>query len=476
MSDLSKVDPGKENQLEETGKGEGQQKHEATPIGVIDSCTVPGSSSKGPPPSTPATRLPLADLLGNPDDTQKRKALGTISPGEYVCWIPAPSPSGSQSRVTPARKRKRAKSSSPIYSSQNETSNFFPEGVTPARPPQAHKTPQIDPAVDLWNRYANANDPKGAVFSNQIQDTSPKSPATAGSVSGLRRWASCGIEWPTSRSKRRKFTSIIDHRPPDDQPHDQDEPRPSRVSELLERMKETLARPRESIPQGPSSSSPLPECGGTTDATSPLQRLAPLNQPPSRHVQSLVRPRTLQAAEPSQNSHKTSSDYGDIEVDMFDALDPVLPLQPRPSRTPAPSNVKEVDVNQGYNKAGTEQPLPKSAPAIAIVASDDFGDDDDDMFAADMEMLASRYDSQTVAQPAESVGVREVITLPSSTATPTARGDGDKMQALDEDFDDEEIDMDQFAAVEAIVSQAYQESGNAHVCGDLINVKASGLI
>ena len=45
---------------------------------------------------------------------------------------------------------------------------------------------------------------------------------------------------------------------------------------------ETLARPKEEIPKGLSSSSPFPEAGGTTDATSPLQRLAPISESAQR--------------------------------------------------------------------------------------------------------------------------------------------------------------------------------------------------
>ena len=325
----SRCGMGKENQSPEAQDNGGKQWSQETPVKPT---AVPYglATSKDLPPSTPATRLPLADLLGQGNDTMKRPSHAVISPAEQIIWVPTASPGDVQPKVTPNRKRKRAKSSSPA-SSQTDTPNLPLEANT-ARQTVAPRTPQADPAVDLWNRYAvnaNANEStgsKGRVLASLIRDASPKSSATAGSVGGLRRWASCGIEWPTSRSKRRKMKNVIAQRPPDDESYMGDAAKQSRVSELLERMKETLARPHEESPKGPSSSSPLPEIGGTTDATSPLQRLGPIGEG-SQWSSQTVHSFKGHDNPVSERGCKISSEYGDIDMGIFD--DVALETQPQ---------------------------------------------------------------------------------------------------------------------------------------------------
>ena len=110
----------------------------------------PPAVDKLPLPSTPATRLPLADLIGNPED--KLAQATNISPEEHVLWLHAQTPASSQPLATPPRKRKRARSSSPA-SSQHGHLKLFPEGKDAFTTEKLHhslKTPQGDPASDLW--------------------------------------------------------------------------------------------------------------------------------------------------------------------------------------------------------------------------------------------------------------------------------------------------------------------------------------
>lgn len=424
--------------------------------GISDKIRTDAAIDKSCPPSTPATRLPLADLIGNAEDSSKRRKLTEITPEEHVSWHHSVSPGASQPLVTPARKRKRARSSSPP-SSQRETSNLFPANAEAQAVPPQLRTPQADPAADLWNRYTSnptGNDTSGgkeALFAHLIKDTSPRSSSDAGSISGLRRWASCGIEWPTSagRKKRRKLAKIVEEQDHAEQSETMAEggPKRSKVDELLQRMKETLAREREDIPRGPSSSSPLPACG-TTDATSPLQRLTTtVNQHQQTPTRSEAVPRPTNPPPAEEKLPVTSSDYGEVEIDtdMLEAIDNTAPqtqLSPvveRPcNRSPEADKVVEAPCHLD--------------PTKNQLISDEFGGDDDEDFAADFELMASRYDSQAQQK---SSGSRTVGPEPGDI--------GQKVEISSEDeFGDDTVDLEEFAAAEAAATQAYMAPGQSN--------------
>ena len=95
-----------------------------------------------------------------------------------------------------------------------------------------------------------------------LVDSSPRSAATAGSVGGLRRYSSCGYQWPTSRKKRKQNRPPLSAYIPELEAVESGY-RTSKVSLLLEeatRLKETERQmfDDEDQPRAPSSSSPLP--------------------------------------------------------------------------------------------------------------------------------------------------------------------------------------------------------------------------
>ena len=408
--------------------------------------TVPNKTC---PPSTPATRLPLVDLIGNPEESSRRTRSNAVTPEEHVLWQHSISPGRSQPSFTPARKRKRARSSSPASSSQHETSNFFPEQASgqAARPQQ--KPPQHDPAAGLWLRYGTnvSGDNtsirgKDAVFAHLIKQVSPPSTTHAGSVSGLRRWASCGIEWPTSGGKRkRRRTDTGSKEAPDHQSVNdtkrvevEEGVKKSKVDVLLERMKETLSKENQRMP---SSSSPLP-VAGRTDATSPLDRLSTMVEDLQETTPSRVR---VEDQPVPQNVQVSSSEYGDTEIDMevLEAIDYAGDQTGAHTRinTMRPSSFAEAKQNSNafLTPVGIEDHV-----------SDEFGGDDDEFFAADLELLVSKYESQTQPQ-------REAI---SATDGHTSSIDAEPVvQALssEDEFEDDAIDMEQFAAAEAAATQ-----------------------
>lgn len=80
---------------------------------------------------------------------------------------------------------------------------------------------------------------------------------------------------------------------------------------------------------------------------------------------------------------------------------------------------------------------------------DEFGDDDDDLFAEDFELVASAYESQAA---------------PQAPAPSKANGMTSKQAVeilLDDEFGDDDIDDGLFAAAEIAATQAFQASGAA---------------
>jgi hypothetical protein len=405
--------------------------------------------NKTRPPSTPATRLPLVDLIGNPEESSKRRRSNAVTPEEQVLWQHSISSGRSKRSVTPARKRKRARSSSPASSSQLETSNFFPHEASGQGARLQPKPPQHDPAADLWRRYrtnVSGSDisvkGKEAIFAHLIKEASPPFTADAGIVGGLRRWASCGIEWPTSDSRRkRRRTDAGNHKVPDHQSvvnpervEVEEGVKRSKVDVLLERMKETLSKEQRE----PSSSSPLP-AAGRTDATSPLDRLSTMVED---HETPCRAPGGTRAQD--QSIPQTSfSDYGDAEIDMqmLEVIDCSENQTGAHTRTNAIQRSLSAEAKQNSN-AFQQDPSESKVQDLVL---DEFGDDDDEFFAADLELLVSKYDGQL--QPQQ----------PGSMAVGTKMGHSEPMvQALpfQDEFGDDTIDMEQFAAAEAATTQS----------------------
>jgi DNA replication ATP-dependent helicase Dna2 len=433
------------------------------------------------PPSTPATRLPLADLIGNSDES--RSVAQDATPEENVLWRHAQTPGSSRPVVTPARKRKRARSSSPVTSSQNEQSNFFagPKESFDVQGLQASlRTPQADPAADLWNRYAinaSANDgvsgTKSVAFAHLIKDASPRSSGTAGSVSGLRRWASCGVEWPASTTKRRRVsrnkTEQEQGADGEDQ-SDNDMPKISKVGLLLERMKETLQQTQEHVPQGPSSSSPLPD-RVAYEVESPTDRLAPVAEDvdeDGREDAHSTGAEEVQAplVGSMQNSQSSSSEYGDDDMDMemIEAIECTMtrvPSQAQGSGTTAIArrvdNVKADTISQSNQNARESSAWPGTNSNLQDF--DEFDDADDDVFAADLEEIASKFDSQAAQDfskehlqrpvtPGRDADDANIGTFPANLGKTTI--------VIEDEFGDDDFDVEELAAAEVAATQALQ--------------------
>jgi hypothetical protein len=407
-----------------------------------------------PPPSTPATRLPLADLVGNIDDSNRHLMKAMVSPDEQLGWR------GSQPVNTPIprKSKKRARSSSPVVPSQDEPRMDLIR--------RDLNTPQPDPATELWTRYtSNKGTPtasKNVAFAHLIHESSPRSSATAGSVSGLRRWASCGVEFPASHTKKRrtKGTFRMEKEPTGDVfgPASSDrafhaQPEQSKLAGMLQRMRDSITKqePSKVCPSElPSSSSPLPEARDRYFApeSSPLRHHAQHEDAQSSQameaelevIEEVVEEEEA-PVEPAGPS-SSSDEFGDADFDTE-----MMSQQPPPQPdTHAPLSAQPVD--------SAHPPSLQSAP----LAVDDYGSDDEfgideDLFAADLEQVASLYDIRPEATSTENEDMS--IQGPSNdtrvhTAAPPV------INLVDDDSDDfgDDIDVDELAAAEVAATQS----------------------
>lgn len=426
-----------------------------------------------PPPSTPATtRLPLADLVGNVDDSSRHVILPVASPEEQLIWR------GSQAVNTPLprKNKKRARSSSPAALSQEESR------LDTNRPDIT--TPQADPVMELWSRYTNnkgtptAN--KSVAFAHLINESSPRSAAAAGSVSGLRRWASCGVEFPASNRKKRRTHGVFQAEKETSEDVFSDAPssdgvmlgQPARpnLASMVQRMRECVSKSESRLPsQLPSSSLPLPRAGEPDSLSgSPTHRRSrdqnagvsvALQHQSSSLAEELKEedePLGNQDAEdaeqtgpsPLQASRESSEDFGDddFDTDLVDAL----VVSPEEADRPGHSTNQVASPHQPENTP--QQPSQVANSPTKIGSDDEFGIDDEDDFAADLEQVASFYDTRSLdplaADPAATAEIDP--TAATENTAPAA-----VMNLIDEDDEfDEDIDVDEFAAAEVAATQA----------------------
>lgn len=434
---IRKRDPSdKENQVTTRG-------HTSAPGSQVDISNQPSTQSATPKarkdcPQTPLSRLPLADLIGSTEDPLNRAGL-EVTPDERVYWNHSPHSSDQMSSsATPATRRgkKRARSSSPASASQNEVSSHFAtkKNLDPLQ--KSLKTPQADPATDLWNRYAinagNLQDgPPLPAFAHLIHSPSPHSAGNDGSV--LRRSLSGGFEFGASKAKRRRINSGARDgnghdmlRVQAEDGHDgQESLKMSRVGSLVERIQATLKSRNVTHAAAPSSSSPLPETGGDDmiPPLSPLRRalMADQRAAEGHPGESDVADETHNY-EPSDDavvppkSLDSSSDYDDDEIDLEMLLNAENPSEARlatgtmhsqlntaavePKRKPAnlPGTGSQTSGAAKHNYVGVR--IAENDVLNPVHEQDDFDEFEDnyDELAADLEDVVAMYDTQAPSQ------------------------------------------------------------------------------
>lgn len=295
------------------------------------------------------------------------------------------------------------------------------------------RTPNNDPTQDLWNRYTTANalkngqkEPTLPAYAHLLP-SSPQTPSTASKDSGLRRTHSCGVEWPTSKAKRRRLEAnelqsrtkelfaasrkeILRH----------DLPNNTRVGLLLEKIQESLTK-KADTDESPSSSSPLP------DRRSQVF-VSPTKQPQVKYRQELPVPREMVqvSQQPVSSNPKnkrdvsSSSEFSDdgLDIEAFEKIELQVAQATQMNRPESAVDLNEESLPRGRYTSGShteiEAPHQPSQPGkqtetdnsekpaqpqvqvhAASLEFDEF--DDDEELMNEMIDLAAKYDSQPKA-------------------------------------------------------------------------------
>jgi len=426
-------------------------------------------------PQTPAPRLALSDLIGIGEEGRlpQPAAQPDVSPEDRIMW--QLSPNGSQ--VTPkvrgkGQKRKRdiesplddaAAQDSPA---QRKPGTFNLQGLDTDL-----RTPSADPAMQLWSKYStNINsgsaaarpvNPAARLFNgggasqNGAPDLSPL---------GLRRAYSCGPDWPGHpRLKKRKTNpelgseASIAEEPTDDPKclttgaNGPGPSRLSRVSRLVDKVKETLGKP-SILPNLPSSSSPLPERHPNFELTSSPLGGGKLR---ARGSPSLGRGTAL-AKETAPIGSSDSEDFGefdeaDIDMDMLEKAEELV--RDSQSQTQAKPTVEESCNTPVPNREQPARPIQEISGGSFVAADgeDEFGDGDDDFFTQNLEEMVAKFDTPATGP-----------TLARNLAGNSQRLDQENLNAKVRNQEDEnakfleefgEIDFDEWEEEELKITQ-----------------------
>ncbi|KAL8687331.1 MAG: hypothetical protein Q9218_006464 [Villophora microphyllina] len=400
-------------------------------------------------PQTPIGRLPLSELIAAVDENANQNL--NLTPVERVLWQHTPGssqPASSQDVPALPKGKKRARSSSPAPSSQNDASNHFPQNKQSFDLQTLQKnltTPQADPAGDLWTRYSlkvggiHTGSPtqNEAFLAELLKSSSPQTPGShvkTRNLGGLRRAISCANEWPTSAAKRRRLNPsssqdyALDDRPTKRKIADT---RMSRVNFLVEQIQNGLLKGRKGCRNAQnavtSPSSPDKRVSPTQSQSSPTRATNAHDDQESTLIDPhFFSSETEDQQEVARDQHGVVTDRGsefgddDFDDDLLEAVDVELASEQH-VYTPAAKSMQAPLKDQ--QPAATEPtPLKISAPQYSTAAaktehpelstsngrglghinanrelpSDDFdNDDDNDMTAADLEDLVALCDQQS---------------------------------------------------------------------------------
>lgn len=410
---------------------------------------------------TPHGKLVWQELVGVAEEKEEE---ADNSPNERILWeskrregVPDISP-----MLSRRRGKKRARSSSPVSSPSSLSKPATPT-VDVKKLTQALKLGHADPALDLWDRFtlsgtANTT-PHGAInpalaqimvsSSPQPVKTLPGGMKAGGtpSGSGLRRAVSCGYDFSKRRKTDRGKYMAQSGLAADDSPSHGT--KTFMVNALLNSVNGEINRSKAIQAQQEALRSPSPKKQQRqilrTPAYSSVQRKTTPPPPPPPLFKSPVR-----APSESMNTHKPStpqdesSDYGDDDFDD-DAL-MVLDASTVPKSAETASTTLSPDVRPTLQAEIPE--LPQASD------DDEFGDMDDDVFAAAEDLVAeidSSHASYMVSsKPADNPVIAQ---RPAS---------GSHMQGAGTDtYDDDDFGDDfDFEAAEITATQALKQLGN----------------
>ncbi|KAE9377046.1 hypothetical protein N431DRAFT_331518 [Stipitochalara longipes BDJ] len=412
-------------------------------------------------PTTPAGRLALKDLIGMGDI---RREVQNISPEERIEWnhekdmLP-----GSGSAFGGIRKaRKRARSSSPTGSPSAQASPHFD-------PKFESTNPKVDPGSELWGRYSlngsNVPTPQGPSIPAlaHLMHTSSPQPSKDGmaprSTSGFRRANSCGNQFP----KRRRIGGCEG----DDVFTESTTIGPSKLAVLIERVQEGLA-PKH-IPASTVSSESLyspvdrlssqigdvkkVDCNNSTEYKAASDIRLQKNEAVKSKTDSSVPPKVVKAEVPG------SSDYGDFDDDELDESLMEIIVEntmttPQIHQNPPPQNHPEKSQSGPPPQVNAAESFESGTLKGEFDEFDEFDDPDEDLFAADLENIASQFDTKARGN--------SKTMLVGGAGAPRQRKTLTRTKSESEDeFGDCGLDDLDFEAAEATATQAIQKTANS---------------
>ena len=286
-----------------------------------------GRPTRAASPQTPVRNtITQAELTGNIAEAWNYQA-GHLTPVDEVQWRTTPGSSAVQASQASQRGKKRPRSSSPPCSSQR--ARMDPEAVTRYLKEIRDSMKADSGALGLaCSRGDDALPPK-----LQFQSSSPHAPAS-NEKCGAQRSASYGVGGADTLIKRRKLSStkmlagtsarlgrskhlILA----------KDRTHSVRVEQLLRDFEENRRPEPTSQPDGPSSSSPLPDKTGlhAEPPISPLQNQQRRQHQLARECSETPCADTIQV--PEQNPSDDFSDIEDDDLDFDDELSDAVMLQ-----------------------------------------------------------------------------------------------------------------------------------------------------
>ena len=375
-------------------------------------------------PQTPVGRVPLQELINN--DGNLLEAIPNISPIERVVWNGSPQRSSQvASMLTPALRRgKRKRRPSEPVSSQLQASNHFV--MDGAKAPQdlstqaLLKTPQADPVKDLWMRYSVDGPERTPITSAAVaRFLNSSSPRSHDSERGLQRSLTCGSEWPTSATKRRRIDKTLT----------QINFNYSRDFRDVLQDKEEAARCREKLIQKINQSFTIPSAqSGDEDASGCSPTVS--NEDPNHHLQDSPLDRlNTGVGGPSSPIRIDSPPLDDEFVQSFSQTEVFDEDAPRADATSLRDNtLREVEQLKAVNRDSNSKPrqrqdfqqadsnptprcpdatidqrsndfhssppreLAKAVDLLPKPEEDDEFGDDDDFLDVDLEAVVASYD------------------------------------------------------------------------------------
>ncbi|KAI1848956.1 hypothetical protein JX266_005384 [Neoarthrinium moseri] len=408
---------------------------------------------------TPVAKLAWQDLIGMRDAEEEEE---DTSPSERILWETKREDGQTISPSMMTRKRKRARSSSPVSSPLSHSKPTTP-AVNLKKLAQAAKSSHADPALELWDRFTLSGStsvtPRGGAnpaLAQIMVSSSPqpsrvlpggtKAPGTP-SGSGLRRAISCGANWPKRRRGDRPDTATPLAPIQDQSPSEGT--KSSMVNALLRSVNGEINRSKAIQNRQESMRSPSPK---------KQSKYSPgLHESPTRKVVPPRPPPPLFKSPPKVNlSHNPtahvpalhdgdSSDYGEDDFDDNALMELDATLAPPDESTSSVARAPGTIITQPDR-------VLRNPPNSD---DDEFGELDDDVFAAAEDLIAGIDSSHTSLGRSGGPTDRPVETGLKAASGNQAQDSGD--DAFEDDFGD---DFD-FEAAEISATQTARQMSSA---------------